>query len=307
VDKTGTITKGVLEIVDIKSFTQQYTADQILRFAAIAEKCSEHPFARAIIDRALKEGFDVSHPDGFEHHPGLGVYINYDETSIVVGNTRLMQKYNIQIPIEAQEYLTKQDKCPIVFVAKQQTLLGAISLADQPRENVKTVLTQVKRNGIKQVIMLTGDNKNASDAIATACNIDKAIPELMPADKANKIQSLKNEGLTVAMVGDGINDAPALAQADVGIAMGLSGTEVAIETAGVVLVSDDLSKLSQMLKIGKTTMSIIKQNIAFAIAINIIGIILSSQGLIPPMTASIIHESNALIVMANSLRLLKIK
>jgi len=305
-DKTGTITKGKLEVIDIKSFSQ-YTPDQILQFAAETEKCSEHPFAKAIIEKALKKGFDISHPDNFEHHPGLGVCINSNGTNIVTGNTRLMQKYAIQITPEAQDYITKQNKYTVILVAKQQTLLGAISLSDQPRENVKNILTQVKENGIKQVIMLTGDNRNVSETVATACEIDEAIPELMPADKVNKIKSLKNQGLTVAMIGDGINDAPALAQADVGVAMGLSGTEVAIETAGIVLSSDDLSKLPQMLKIGKTTMSIIKQNITFAIAVNIIGIALSSQGLISPLVAAIIHESNALIVMVNSLRLLKVK
>jgi cation-transporting P-type ATPase C len=155
--------------------------------------------------------------------------------------------------------------------------------------------------------MLTGDNKTVTNEIASLCAIDEAISELMPVDKANKIKTLRSQGLTVAMIGDGINDAPAIAQADIGIAMGLSGTEVAIETADIVLVSDDLSKLSKMLKIGKMTLSIIKQNIAFAIAVNIIGIALSSQGIISPLTASIIHESNALIVMVNSLRLLKVK
>ncbi|MCL2691133.1 MAG: cation-translocating P-type ATPase [Candidatus Bathyarchaeota archaeon] len=307
VDKTGTITKGKLEITDIQSFTQ-YTPDQILQFAAETEKCSEHPFAKAITEAATKKDLTIFHPDNFEHHPGLGVSINNnDGTNTITGNIRLMQKYNIQITQQAQEYLTKHDKNTIIFVAKQQTLLGAISLSDQPRENAKTALKEVKENGIKKVIMLTGDNKNVTNEIASLCAIDEAIAELMPADKANKIQTLKNQGSTVAMIGDGINDAPALAQADIGIAMGLSGTEVAIETADIVLVSDDLSKLPKMLKIGKMTLSIIKQNIAFAIAVNIIGIALSSQGLISPLTASIIHESNALIVMVNSLRLLKVK
>ena len=307
VDKTGTITKGKIDIVDIQSFSQ-YTPDQILQFAAETEKCSEHPFAKAITEEAFKRGIDVPHPDNFEHHPGLGVCINNDDgLNIITGNIRLMQKYTIPITLKAQEYIIKQDKYTVIFVAKQQTILGAISLADQPRENVKNVLTQIRGRGIKQVIMLTGDNRKVSDDIAAICGVDEAIAELMPVDKMNKIRELKEQGLTVAMIGDGVNDAPALAQADVGIAMGLSGTEVAIETAGVVLVSDDLSKLSQMLNIGKTTMSIIKQNIIFAIAVNIIGIALSSQGFISPLMAAIIHESNALIVMANSLRLLRVK
>ncbi len=129
----------------------------------------------------------------------------------------------------------------------------------------------------------------------------------MSADKVNKIRDLKKQGLTVAMVGDGINDASALAEADVGVAMGLAGTEATIETAGIVLTSDNLSRLPQIFKIGKTTMTIIKQNIAFALVVNIVGIALSSQGLITPLAAAIIHESNALIVMANSLRLLRVK
>jgi len=311
VDKTGTITKGQLEIADIQSFHPKYTPNQILQLAAETEKCSEHPFAKAITKTAQQKGLQIPHPDNFEHHPGLGVCItnNNDGTPIITGNTRLMQKYNVQITPNAQNYLTNhENKNTVILIAKQQTLLGAISLSDQPRENAKHTLTQLKKeNGIKQIIMLTGDNKHVTNNIASLCAIDKAIAELMPADKAHKIQTLKNQGSTVAMIGDGINDAPALAQADIGIAMGLSGTEIAIETADIVLVTDDLSNLPKLLKIGKTTMTIIKQNITFALAINIIGIALSSQGLITPLMASIIHESNALIVMANSLRLLKIR
>jgi len=306
VDKTGTITKGNLYVVDIHSFSQ-YTSEQILQFAAETEKCSEHPFAKAITEKALKKGLELKHPDSFEHYPGLGVCIISNGANIITGSTRLMQKYSVKITIEAEEYIAKHDKYTVIFVAKQQTLLGAISLSDQPRENVKNALAQVRENGIKQVIMLTGDNRKVAEEIATACAIDKVIGELMPTDKVDKIRDFKSQGLNVVMIGDGVNDAPALAQADVGVAMGLSGTEVAIETAGVVLVSDDLSKLSQMLKIGKTSMSIIKQNIGFALAVNIIGIALSSQGLISPLIASVIHESNALIVMANSLRLLRVK
>ncbi|MDR0461306.1 MAG: cation-translocating P-type ATPase [Nitrososphaerota archaeon] len=307
-DKTGTITKGKLEITDIQSFTPKYSSDQILQYAAESEKCSEHPFAKVITENATKKGLNISHPNNFEHHPGLGVSINKDETTIIVGNTRLMQKYAIDIlTCPVQNYITQQAKCTVILVAKQQTVIGAISLSDQPRENAKNIIAQIRANGVKQIIMLTGDNKTVSDNIATTCEIDEVLSELLPADKVNKISNLKNQGLTVAMVGDGVNDAPALAHADVGIAMGLSGTDIAIETAGAVLVADDLTKLPQLLKIGKATMSIIKQNIAFAIAVNIIGIALSSQGLITPLMASIIHESNALIVMINSLRLLKIK
>jgi len=307
VDKTGTITKGELEVVDIQSFNQQYTSEQVLQFAAIAEKNSEHPLAKTIIEAASKAGLDVLQPDIFEHHTGLGVLVNVDGTSIIAGNTRLMEKYAVEIHREAQKYLSEHVRYTVIFIAKQQLLLGAISLSDQPRENVKNILTQVKKEGVKQIIMLTGDNKNVANAVASSCGIEETMSELMPIDKVNKIRSLKDQGLTVAMLGDGVNDAPALVQADVGIAMGLSGTDVAIETAGAVLVSDNLSKLPQMLKIGRTTMSVVKQNITFALAVNVVGIVLSSQGWISPLAAAIIHESNALIVMANSLRLLRVK
>ncbi len=305
VDKTGTITKGKLEVTNIKSFSN-YTSNEILQFAATAEKCSEHPFAKAIIEKALQQGCSVPDSECFEHHPGLGVHVGNGAASITAGNERLLQKYAIPMTREAHDYITQQDMNTVVFVAKEKTLVGAISLADQPRENVRNIMADVKGNGVTQVIMLTGDNKNVAKAIAEASEIDEAVSDMMPADKVDKIRNLKSQGLTVAMVGDGINDAPALAEADVGVAMGL-GTDVAIETAGVVLVSDDLSRLPQMFKIGKTTMSVIKQNIAFALTVDGIGIVLCSQGLISPLLAAIIHESNALIVMANSLRLLRVK
>lgn len=304
VDKTGTITKGKLEVTKVKSFSQ-YSPKEILQFAAIAEKCSEHPYARAILEKAIRE--DVTHPECFEHHPGLGVYASSNGENIVTGNSRLMQKYSVHVGREVQGYVADQDRGTVILVAKKQLLLGAISLADQPRENVGEALGEVKEAGVNRIVILTGDHRNVAKKVAMECGIDDAVPDLMPTDKAHKVRELKNQGLAVAMVGDGINDAPALAEADVGVAMGVSGTEATIETAGIVLVSDDLSRLPKTFKIGKATMSVIKQNIAFALAVNIIGIVLSSQGLVSPLAASIIHESNALIVMLNSLRLLRVK
>jgi Cd2+/Zn2+-exporting ATPase len=303
-DKTGTITKGILEVVDIKSFSK-YTNAQILQLAATAEKCSEHPFAKAILEKARQENLDPISPECFEHHPGLGVRVAGSNGSITVGNERFLQKYEIPITCQAQNYVEKQKTQTTVFVAEEETIVGALSLADQPRENVRNMIAEVKKNGVK-VTMLTGDNADVANAIAEISGIDEAVSNMMPADKVHQIRKLRSEGHIVAMVGDGINDAPALAEADVGIAMGLSGTDVAMETAGITLATDDLSRLPKLLRISRRTFRVIKQNIAFALAVNIIGIILSTQGWIPPLTASIIHESNALIVMANSLRLLRV-
>ena len=305
VDKTGTITRGRLEVTNIKSFSN-YTCDEVLQFAAAAEKCSEHPFAKAINEKALQQGWSAPDSEYFEHYPGLGVRVGNGSTSITAGNERLLQKYLIPMNSEAHDYVTEQNMNTVVLVAKENSLVGAISLADRPRENVRNIIADVRGHGVNHVIMLTGDNKNVAKTVAEVSEIDEAKSDMMPADKVSEIQNLKSQGLTVAMVGDGINDAPALAEADVGVAMGL-GTDVAIETADVVLVSDDLKRLPQMFKIGKKTMAVIKQNITFALTVDAIGIVLCSQGLISPLFAAIIHESNALIVMANSLRLLRVK
>jgi len=306
VDKTGTITRGELEVVGIKSFGK-HTTEEILQFAARVEKCSEHPFAKAILKKALQQQLVVGDSECFEHYPGLGVRIENGVSSIIVGNERLLKQYSILLTREQREYFGEQANLTVVLVAKGKTVVGAIRLADRPRENIKDILAKTKENGVKEIMMLTGDNDNVARAVAKASGIDESFSNMMPADKVDQIQKLRNQGHTVAMIGDGVNDAPALTAANVGIAMGVSGTEVAIETAGIVLAQDNLQRLPQLLQIGKKTMSIIKQNIAFALAINVIGIVLSTQGLITPLIGSAIHESNALIVMMNSLRLLRVK
>src|SRR3990172_9004207 len=306
VDKTGTITRGELEVVGIKSFGK-HTTEEILQFAARVEKCSEHPFAKAILKKALQQQLVVGDSECFEHYPGLGVRIENGVSSIIVGNERLLKQYSILLTREQCEYFGEQANLTVVLVAKGKTVVGAIRLADRPIENIKDILAKTKENGVKEIMMLTGDNDNVARAVAKASGIDESFSNMMPADKVDQIQKLRNQGHTVAMIGDGVNDAPALTAANVGIAMGLSGTEVAIETAEIVLAQDDLQRLPQLFRIGKKTMSIIKQNIAFALTINVIGIVLSTQGLITPLIGSAIHESNALIVMMNSLRLLRVQ
>jgi heavy metal translocating P-type ATPase len=304
-DKTGTLTEGKLEITDIQSFGTN-SVGEILRFAALAEKCSEHPFAKAILEKATEEKLAFDDPECFEHFPGLGVHAGFGSDRITVGNLRLMEKNDIAFGSKANIYLSDQQAQTVVFVAKGVEVLGAISLADRPRRKVKETIDAVKATGVKKVIVLTGDNRFVAKAVAEASGIEDAVSEMMPIDKARWVSDLRDQGFVVAMVGDGVNDAPALAEADVGIAMGLTGTDVAMETAAVTLATDDLSKLPTLIKIGKRTFGVIKQNIAFALAVNIVGIFLSTQGWVSPLAASIIHESNALLVMLNSLRLLKV-
>jgi P-type E1-E2 ATPase len=182
-------------------------------------------------------------------------------------------------------------------------LRGVISVSDTLREGIATSIKEMKQNGVKKVVMLTGDNSYVAEKISKEASIDETWAELLPEEKVEHVKKYQSQGYMTTMIGDGVNDAPALATADIGIAMGVSGTDVAIETAGIVLTTDDLAKVSKLIKLSQKTLIVIKQNIMFSLAVNILGLILSALGVITPITASIVHESSALIVVFNSLRL----
>jgi P-type E1-E2 ATPase len=226
---------------------------------------------------------------------------------IAVGNEKMMEKHSIVISDEIKALMTQGSLGQsVIYVAKDDEIIGSVLVSDTLRKDSESIMKKVKSNGIKKTVLLTGDNPQAANHVAEHVGIDEVASNQLPDEKVNRIRELKKEGYTVAMVGDGINDAPALAEADVGIAMGLSGTDVAIETAGVTLATDNLDRIPKLLRISKATIKIIKQNIAFAMLVNLVGITLSIQGIIPPLLASMIHESNALIVMINALRLLRV-
>lgn len=305
-DKTGTVTTGKPQVTEIKTLGN-HTQKEVLESAATAEKCSEHPLAQAILNKANEEKIDFMDSKCFEVKPGLGVSIQNGDCQITVGNEKMMEKYSIPLNDEAKDKLAMQQTGQtMIYVAKDKTVIGSIFISDTLRRETDNIMTKAQLNGIKRTIMLTGDNPQAANHIAECAGIDEVFSNQLPDEKVNCISRLKKEGHTVAMVGDGINDAPALAEADVGIAMGLSGNDVAIETAGITLATDNLEGVPKLLRIGRATISIIKQNIAFAMLVNLTGITLSIMGIIPPLFAAMIHEANALIVMLNSLRLLTI-
>jgi heavy metal translocating P-type ATPase len=301
-DKTGTITTGHPEVVAIKGFDSE--ASVVLGVAATAEKRSEHPLAQAILKKAGEEGVNVDDPQSLVMEPGLGVQAETKAGIILVGNDKLIAKNGVKLTKEALDYSSSvESNRTLIYVARGGRLLGAIEVADIVRGDLVGTFKETKRY-VKKTIMLTGDNESVAKTIGEQVGVDEVFFNLLPEQKVEKIKELKAQGYKVAMIGDGVNDAPALATSDVGIAMGLRGTDVAIETAGVVLATDDLKKIPKLLRIGTSTMTVIKQNLVFAMAVNVIGIGLSTTGIIPPLVASIIHESNALIVMLNSLRLL---
>jgi Zn2+/Cd2+-exporting ATPase len=304
-DKTGTLTLGRPEVAEVHGFGGA-TPHMVLALAAGAERHSEHPVAHAVMKKAEKEGIKPTECSEVETHPGLGLCVTHENMRVTVGSEKLLRREGIAIPKEAVAYLAEQrTNQSAILVARDKTLIGALTVSDTIREDVKEVIADARRSGAKRIVILTGDKKDVADEVAARVGVDEVVADLLPAEKVAHIKRLKDTG-KVLMVGDGINDAPALATADVGAAMGLTGTDIAIETAGITLANNRLEGVPKLLRIGRETMKNVKLNIAFALTVNALGIILSAMGLVTPLTASIIHESNALLVMLNSLRLLRV-
>jgi P-type E1-E2 ATPase len=280
---------------------------EIISLAAVAEKFSEHPFARAILKKAEELKIDVADPSHFEMIPGFGVVGHHEGKEVVVGNRKLLERKRIKVSREVERHLIDQKlegKTP-VLVCENGSVVGLIGIADMPRERIVESIGKMRDMGIKNVVMLTGDNPAIANAIARQVGINEVRSELLPEQKVTYIKKLRENGHQVLMIGDGINDAPALATADVGIAMGEIGTDVTIETADIVLMKDDVSKVSKTIQLGRATLTVIRENILFAMIVNIIGIILAVHGNISPTLAAMIHEGNALLVLLNSARLIR--
>ena len=304
VDKTGTLTKGTPQVVEVKGFNG-CSEKEIIHLAAIAEKFSEHSIAKAILEKAEAFGLRVDDPDGFEVRRGHGVIAKTNGKRVVIGNKQLHEENNVVLSEPITAYLVSQEinGRTAVLVSMDSDLRGVISVSDTLREGIATSIKEMKQNGVKKVVMLTGDNRYVAEKISKEASIDETWAELLPEEKVEHVKKYQSQGYMTTMIGDGVNDAPALATADIGIAMGIAGTDVAIETAGIVLTTDDLAKVSKLIKLSQKTLIVIKQNIMFSLAVNILGLILSALGVITPITASIVHESSALIVVFNSLRL----
>ena len=304
-DKTGTLTLGSPQVVGVKTFNGK-TETQVITLAALAEKFSEHPLAKAILEKANKQGICTDDPSNFEALPGQGVVVSYQGKEILAGNEKLLQTKKVAIGKEAQDSLTGQKALgrTVFLICENGSVVGLVSVADVSRQGVAESVANMRSAGVKHVVMLTGDNSATAHAIANQAGISEVGADLLPEGKVDYVKKLKGNGKRILMVCDGINDAPALAAAHVGVAMGKTGTDVAIETADVVLISDDLSKIPQVIKIGRKTVSLIKQNILIALTINIIGIFLAVSGDINPVIAAAIHEGNAMFVVLNSARLI---
>lgn len=294
-DKTGTITKGKPELTSIQNFSGK-PDEAIIAILAALEKKSEHPIAHAVVSHAEAKSIPLPTVQSFEALKGKGLTGTIDGMEYFAGNAKLVTDLQLSIDTEMLEKETKSGKTP-VFLATKDTVLALVMVADQLKDNAKEVIDRLHKLGI-QVVMLTGDDKNTASYIAQQVGIDVVVAEVTPEDKLNAIKKYQAEGRIVAMAGDGVNDAPALAQADVGIAMA-TGTDVAIETAGIALLGGDISKLVKAIKLSKITMRGIKQNLFWAFIYNIIGIPLAG-GLFYPMFGWLLNPVFAGLAMAFS-------
>ena len=296
-DKTGTLTKGKPEVTDILPL-KGYTEDDVLGFAGITEKLSEHPLAEAILKSAQRKNIKINTPKSFNSLTGMGVEARYRNNIILLGNRKLMEKKGIIIQSIDKELsrLENQGKT-VMCIAVNKKLIGMIAVTDTLKDYSKEAIKHLHKLG-KDVAMITGDNLRTANAIAQEVGIDFVLAEVMPEDKANEIKKLQQNGKTVAMVGDGINDAPALAQADVGIALG-SGTDIAIETGDIVLIKDDLRDVITAIDLSNYTLKKIKQNLFWAFAYNIVGIPIAA-GILYPFTGFLLNPIIAGTAMAFS-------
>ena len=311
-DKTGTITKGEPEVTDIVAVGKNKEND-ILKFAAIAEKNSEHPLGEAIVKKANREKIKNDNPTKFNSITGKGVEVKFNKKIIDLGNRKLMDEKNIDYSNEKEilEKLEKQGKT-VMLVGINNKLSGLIAVADTVKKHSKEAITALNKNGI-ETIMITGDNKQTAKAIADQVGIKKVLAEVLPEDKAEKVKELQKQNKNVAMVGDGINDAPALTQADIGVAIG-SGTDVAIESGDIVLVKNDLRDVAIAMDLSKYTMKKIKQNLFWAFFYNSLGIPLAAGALYPvngfllsPIIAGGAMAFSSVSVVSNSLLMKRYK
>jgi len=318
-DKTGTLTRGKPQVTDIIPLTivpnpgvsgvdGTWNMDQasILQWAAIVEAGSEHPLARSIMSEAQSHAL-VPAADQFETCTGRGVKASYQGHTLGVGSLDLMSALNVSVNGRSGEVLIglKADGKTAVLVSVDQKAVGVIGISDPIRETTPAMIQRLKETGVKRIVMLTGDDELTAQSIARSAGIEEVRAGLLPEDKLAAIRELKKDGHVVAMVGDGINDAPALAAADIGIAMGAAGTDVAIETADIALMADDLMKIPEAIRISKATLHNIHQNVAIAlltVSALLLGVLLGEVRMAGGM---LIHEASVLIVILNGMRLLR--
>lgn len=306
-DKTGTLTVGRPVVTNIVAMHKNWDPERVLAYAASSEIHSRHPLAEAVIRSTEERHISIPPHEECEVLVGLGMRTWADGRTLLLGSPSLLRAEKVKVSKKAQEWVDKlrrQAETPLLL-AVDGTLVGLISLRDEVRPEAAEVLIQLRANGIRRIVMLTGDHPDIAAVVAEELGIDEWRAEVMPEDKLEVVRELQGDGFVVGMVGDGINDAPALAAADIGIAMGLAGTDVAVETADVALANDDLHRLLDVRDLGARAVDVIRENYGMSIAVNAAGLIIGAGGALSPVLAAILHNASSVAVVANSSRLIR--
>ncbi|MGA2224048.1 MAG: cation-translocating P-type ATPase [Syntrophobacteraceae bacterium] len=304
-DKTGTLTEGKAQVISIVPLDGRMTDRKIIELAAASEESSTHPMAVAILDKVKRSGWRVPKHADTKVHVARGVETKVGGKTIRVGNLKFMEENGIDAQ-GAHENMTRLVRRGenVVYVARDKILVGILGIQDMLRENMKKALNRLRYSGIDDIILLTGDVEQHAEIVASRMAMDRYMAEVLPDDKAETVLRLQSKGVTVVMVGDGVNDAPALAYADVGIAMGGTRTDVAIEASDITITNDDPLMIPATIRLAKNAMDIVRQNFAISISVNTVGLLLSSLGVLPVFWGAVLHNATTVAVVLNSGRLL---
>ncbi len=304
-DKTGTVTTGTPELTDVR-IAQGYEENELLQLVASAERLSEHPLAQALVAGIKNKGIEIQEPLSFEAIPGYGVKATVQERELLVGTKKLMNQYKVNIDTALEEMTNlEQEGKTAMLVALDGKYAGMLAVADTIKATSKEAVSRLKEMGL-EVMMITGDNRQTAQAIAMQAGIEHVIAEVLPEGKAEEVKKLQQQGKKVAMVGDGINDAPALALADIGMAIG-TGTDVAMEAADITLMRGDLMSIADAIEMSRKTISNIKQNLFWAMGYNTLGIPIAAVGLLAPWVAGAAMAFSSVSVVLNALRLQRVR
>ena len=298
-DKTGTLTYGNLAVSDIISLKDDLSEMDVLKIVASCEKLSEHPLAKSVVDKAKEAEIDIEEPKDFKMFPGKGVSCKNSYGQIYAGNSKFLSENNIDFNIDSELNQLKHEGKASIIVALNDAVVGLIGLSDVIREDSKGMIDSLHDLGT-ETILLTGDNTETANYFASQVGIGKVYGNLLPQEKLDWIEKLKSEGKKVCMIGDGVNDAPALKTADVSVAMGSVGSDVAIEAADIALLGDDIGKIPYLKKLSNSTLFTIKANIIISMTINAVAIVCSVLGLLNPVTGAIVHNAGSCLVVLNA-------
>lgn len=309
-DKTGTLTEGRPRLTDVIVVDSAMDRAEVLRWAAAAEAGSEHPLARPILEAAYEEGVGPQGVPGVVTPvPGRGIVSEIDGRPVLIGNLALLEQYGIAQGAAAEalrsaEALAAAGKTAMI-IAVDQVVIGVVAVADQVRHDAHEMVSRLHRAGVEKVVILTGDTHVVANAVGKAIGIDEIHASLLPEDKLDAVAQLQRKGYTIAMVGDGVNDAPALATANIGVAMGAAGSAVAVETADIALMGDNLLKLPEAIALARRTVSVMRQNIAIALTTVVLLLAGVFAGGVTMSIGMLVHEFSVLVVIANAMRLLR--